>query len=421
MPLSASARSSPLSRKQVVEVEKEIQKHHPEVCLEPTFVTTVGDRDQKTSLRTLDKTDFFTKDIDVQIQNGICRIGVHSAKDLPDPIPEGLSIAAITHGVDSSDVLVIPQGKTLKTLKSGAIIATSSERREENVRQLRSDFKFVDIRGTINQRLEKMDKGEVDGVVIAEAALIRLELTHLNRIKLPGETTPGQGQLAIVSREDDNEVHELLSCIDSRKKCLYLGLKAPKNDLYRRYYHTPLIKIVPRKLDRIPDISSFTHVIFTSQSTVEIFFRMIPNLKNKKVISVGTKTTQKLKSLGVDVSVTAVDETSEGIVSELEKLDLKNTKIFWPHSALSRPIISDYLTQKNIPFEEWVLYDTQFNEPKVLPKLDEIDEIFFTSPSTVDAFIHFYKTLPTDKILTPIGSITQNYLENQISIFCNTP
>lgn len=409
MPLSASGRSSPLSRKQVIEVEKELQQYHPAIYFETTFLTTVGDRDQKTSLRTLDKTDFFTKDIDERVQKGLSRIGIHSAKDLPDPIPAGLSIVAVTKGVDSSDSLVLPQGMTIDTLKKGAIIATSSERREENVRQLRSDLQFVDIRGTINQRLEKMEKGEVDGVVIAEAALIRLELTHLNRVTLPGETTAGQGQLAIVAREDDVEIQELFSCIDTRKKCLYTGLRAPKNDLVRRYIHTPLIKIVPREIDLVPDIKSFTHVIFTSQSGVDLFFQNVP-IPPKIVISVGEKTTQKLRSLGVDVTITATDESSEGIIKELEKLPLKDAHILWPHSALSRTVIPDYLKSNDISFEEWVLYDTIFNEPKVLPDLASIDEIMFTSPSTIDAFLHFYKTLPEDKTLMAIGNVTQNYL-----------
>ncbi len=210
------ARSSPLSQAQVQEIWQELKLHHPEIILKPIFVSTTGDKDHTVSLRTLGKTDFFTKEVDTLLLTNQCRIAIHSAKDLPDPIPEGLNLVAITQGVDSADVLVLRPEESLPKLRSGAIIATSSERREEAVRQLRHDLDFIDIRGTIGERLAKLDTGEADGVVIAEAALIRLGLTHLNRIRLPGSTTPLQGQLAILSREHDTEMSRLFSCLDTR-------------------------------------------------------------------------------------------------------------------------------------------------------------------------------------------------------------
>ncbi len=81
------------------------------------------------------------------------------------------------------------------------------------MRALLADVQFRDLRGTIHQRLKQLDEGIADGVVIAEAALIRLNLTHLNRIYLPGSTTPLQGKLAVVCREDDHEMRDLLSCV----------------------------------------------------------------------------------------------------------------------------------------------------------------------------------------------------------------
>lgn len=212
------ARSSSLSKVQVNEILIELHKYHPYVSFEPNFVLSKGDKDLKTSLRTLNKSDFFTKEIDEMLLDGQCRIAIHSAKDLPDPIPKGLILAAITHGLDPADVLVMRPGCTLQSLPANAIIATSSERREEVVHQLRSDLKFVDIRGTIEHRLVKLDSGEVDAVVIAEAALIRLGLAHLNRLRLPGPTVENQGQLAVVARTQDNEMLTLFSCIDSRSK-----------------------------------------------------------------------------------------------------------------------------------------------------------------------------------------------------------
>jgi hydroxymethylbilane synthase len=214
--LSVGARPSPLSRAQVQEVLEALQQYHPKVTFSVHYIATIGDRDQKTSLRTLDRTDFFTRDIDQWVLQGKGRLGIHSAKDLPVPLAKGLTLFCLTRGVDSSDSLVFRPHDNLHSLSAGARIATSSVRREEAVRQLRSDLSFCDLRGTIEQRLAKLETGEADGVVVAEAALIRLGLTHLNRIRLPGPTAEGQGQLAVVGREEDEDIKVLFACLDVR-------------------------------------------------------------------------------------------------------------------------------------------------------------------------------------------------------------
>ncbi len=89
--IKVAARASALSRAQVVEVQRELSLHHPEYILEGTFVQTTGDLDQITSLRTLERTDFFTKEVDALVLQKTCRIAVHSAKDLPEVLPTGLS------------------------------------------------------------------------------------------------------------------------------------------------------------------------------------------------------------------------------------------------------------------------------------------------------------------------------------------
>lgn len=225
--IQVGARSSPLSRVQVEEVLAELRVYHPEIEFQTAFMETVGDKDQNTSLRNLGKSDFFTREVDSMILQGRCRLGIHSAKDLPDPLPKKLTVIALTKGVDSSDALILRDGETLESLIPKGKVATSSERREESVLKLFEEkgcpcdasealCTFVDIRGTIGQRLAKLDQGEVDAVVIAEAALIRLGLTGLSRFTLPGETVEGQGKLAIVAHIEDREMEELFRCIDSR-------------------------------------------------------------------------------------------------------------------------------------------------------------------------------------------------------------
>lgn len=210
--LRVAARQSRLSRAQVLEIYSEIQAFHPHVEFEPVWLETTGDRDLGTSLRTLEKTDFFTKEIDQKLLQKEFQIAIHSAKDLPDPLSEGLQIVALTKGIDSSDVIVLRQDH----LPFGAKIGTSSVRREQNIKNYRSDLVCTDIRGTIDRRLEQLDAGDYDGVVMAEAALIRLGLTKRKRILLPGECAPMQGQLAVVARINDEEMAQLFSSIDSR-------------------------------------------------------------------------------------------------------------------------------------------------------------------------------------------------------------
>jgi hydroxymethylbilane synthase len=195
-----------LSRAQV----EELFGFFPGVNYQPIWTKTTGDLDKVTSLRSLDKTDFFTRELDQMLLAGEVDIAVHSAKDLPDPIPQGLKVIAYTKGVDPSDSLVLREGETLQ---AGFRIATSSVRREDTVKSICDGLTFMDLRGTIQERLAKLDRFEADGIVVAEAALIRLKLTHLNRIRLPGTTAAMQGRLAILTRADNHEMQTLFSTI----------------------------------------------------------------------------------------------------------------------------------------------------------------------------------------------------------------
>src|ERR1700722_7698711 len=124
MPLSAkvkiAARSSPLSRAQVEEIHRDLRRYHPTVEFEKFFIETCGDKGRATSLRTIDKTDFFTKEVDELLLSEKCSAAIHSAKDLPGDLPKGLEIASITAGVSNADVLVLRPGDTIDSLPSGA-------------------------------------------------------------------------------------------------------------------------------------------------------------------------------------------------------------------------------------------------------------------------------------------------------------
>jgi hydroxymethylbilane synthase len=391
------ARSSPLSQAQVKEVQEALDGIH----FLTEWVETTGDLDQTTSLRDLDKTDFFTKELDHMLLKGEIQAAIHSAKDLPDPLPDGIAIAALTEGVDPSDSLVLRSGETLQSLKKGALIATSSKRREEMVQQILAGCIFTDIRGTIGKRLSYLFSGQVDGVVIAEAALLRLKLCHLNRYRLPQMAAPYQGKLAILCREEDVGIKELFAPLDTRKKVLWTGLNPPRGTLEKNIVHFPLIHC--EKTDApCPDFKMATHLLFTSQTAVSLFFET-ERLIKQKVIAVGKKTAAAIEKQGVFVDWIAEEETSEGVISLLTTLNLNGALFFWPHSKLSRPLIKNWLNENNIPLIEWILYDTKTRPQQNPPPFDVV---VFTSPSTIDGWIELFGALPDESKIETIGPVT---------------
>lgn len=212
----------------------------------------------------------------------------------------------------------------------------------------------------------------------------------------------------------------------TNKKILYLGLELPKTLKNKNALHYPIIKIIPYPLDThevqitFRKIPSYTHIVFTSKSAVHIFFQYLPSfgftlehLRDKDFVAVGQATADLIGEHGIQASIVPLEETAEGIVRELRSLPLEQAHIFWPHSALSRPILKDFFEQHSLHYTECILYETHPQRPSVpAPDLSQIDEIVFTSPSTVNAFIEIFGQLPKDKHLTAIGPVTQTRLNS---------
>ena len=193
------------SRLALVQVNEVVEKLGIE-DFEIVVFETRGDRDKKTPLDQVEGTDFFTDRIEEALLKKEIDLAVHSAKDLPDQLPEGLEIAVVTDSIDPADVLVSRGNQKLTELPSGAKVGTSSQRRKEQIQRLRPDLRVADLRGNIEERLAKLDGGEYDAIVIAAAGLIRLGLQDRIAERLPFETAKGQGSLAIEVRKDDQEI-----------------------------------------------------------------------------------------------------------------------------------------------------------------------------------------------------------------------
>lgn len=214
----------------------------------------------------------------------------------------------------------------------------------------------------------------------------------------------------------------------SRKtvRILYLGLEMPPppRPENERWVHHPLIKVVPRALDSFSfeiirkHLDEYTHMIFTSKSSVRFFAELIaPKKVFANIIAVGKSTALEVNKLHWPSPLVPDVETAEGITELLNTLDLTQAFVLWPHSALSRPVLYDYFQEKNVRLHHPVLYDTEKCLPEKLVDLHKFDGIFFTSPSTVDAFFEIYGRPAPHLQLRTIGNVTENYLQSRLAKF----
>jgi len=213
--LRIATRGSRLALRQTQRVAELLSEASPAIEIETVVVSTVGDRDKKTSLQELGGQGVFVTDVQSAVLSGEADIAVHSAKDLPAKTSPGLTLASVPERADPRDALV---GSFWVDLPKGAIIATGSIRRRSHLSHLRPDLKFQDLRGNIETRLLRID--EVDAVVIAKAALDRLDLNPEQMDPLPVSVLlpqVGQGALAIECREDDLEIIQMLKRIEDQK------------------------------------------------------------------------------------------------------------------------------------------------------------------------------------------------------------
>jgi|SRR5579885_1897153 hydroxymethylbilane synthase len=208
-------RGSQLSLAQTNWVISEIKKKSPDIEFEITAIKTKGDTDAR-PLFTINQKGIFEKEIDRAVAKKKVDLAVHSLKDVPAKIPEELVIACVPKREEASDILISKDGKSLSTIKNGAVIGTSSLRRAVQIIRVRPDLVVKPIRGNIETRIKKIGTGEFDGIVLAQAGISRLGL-DVNYEKLPIDTfppSPGQGALAIVTRKDNHDLIKLLEKIE---------------------------------------------------------------------------------------------------------------------------------------------------------------------------------------------------------------
>ncbi|MGI0026959.1 MAG: hydroxymethylbilane synthase [Nitrosopumilaceae archaeon] len=208
-------RGSPLSLAQTNWVISELTKKSPETEFEIIPIKTKGDTDAR-PLFNINQKGIFEKEIDRAVAEKKVDFAVHSLKDVPAELPDDLILACIPKRESANDVFISKGNYTLEKIKKGAIIGTSSLRRAVQISRIRPDLVVKPIRGNIESRIRKIDDGNFDGVVLAEAGIGRLGLNiKFERLSTTDfSPSPGQGALAIVSRRDNVKLIKLLQTIE---------------------------------------------------------------------------------------------------------------------------------------------------------------------------------------------------------------
>ena len=212
--LTIATRESPLALWQAHFVKNRLQSLYPALSVELLPMTSRGDHVLDIPLAKVGGKGLFVKELEQALLDKKADIAVHSMKDVPMEFPQGLGLAVICEREDPRDAFVSNTIETFAALPEGAVIGTSSLRRQSQLLSIRPDLDVRFLRGNVNTRLRKLDEGEYDAIILAAAGLIRLEMRQRIRSFLPVDISlpaGGQGAVGIECREDDAELQTLLA------------------------------------------------------------------------------------------------------------------------------------------------------------------------------------------------------------------
>jgi len=211
-----ATRRSPLALWQAEHVARLLTASHPELRVELVKMITQGDKILDTPLAKIGGKGLFVKELELGMLNGDADIAVHSMKDVPAQLPDGLELSAILLREDPRDAFVSNSYASIEDLPQGAIVGTSSLRRQCQLLDLRPDLQIKSLRGNVNSRLQKLDDGQYDAIILAAAGLIRLGFEQRIKVALPANTmlpAIGQGAIGIECRSNDSATQALVACL----------------------------------------------------------------------------------------------------------------------------------------------------------------------------------------------------------------
>ncbi len=233
--LRIATRKSPLAMWQAEHVAQRLREEHIDLKVELVGMTTQGDRILDSPLAKIGGKGLFVKELEKGILEGVADIAVHSMKDVPVGLPEGLHLAVILEREDPRDAFVSNAYASIDELPSGAIVGTSSLRRQCQLADRRPDLEIRPLRGNVNTRLRKLDAGEYQAVILAAAGLRRLGFRQrISAFLEPEQSIPavGQGAIGIECRVDDERVNKLIAPLhDQETASCVLAERAMNNRL----------------------------------------------------------------------------------------------------------------------------------------------------------------------------------------------
>ncbi|MFZ7240755.1 hydroxymethylbilane synthase [Avibacterium avium] len=233
--LKIATRRSPLALWQANYIKDRLTQLYPQLTVELVPMVTKGDVILDTPLAKIGGKGLFVKELENALLNGEADIAVHSMKDVPMQFPAGLGLSVICKREDPRDAFVSNSYRTLDELPEGAVVGTSSLRRQCQLKALRPDLNIQSLRGNVGTRLSKLDNGDYDAIILASAGLIRLGMAARIASFIDTETSlpaAGQGAVGIECRTDDLETQQLLAPLaDAETTACVLAERAMNNHL----------------------------------------------------------------------------------------------------------------------------------------------------------------------------------------------
>lgn len=238
-----ATRQSPLALWQANHVREMLLKQWPDLTIELMPMISSGDRFMQDKLLTVGGKGLFVKELEEALLNKTADLAVHSTKDMPAALPDGLCLAAICNRHNPFDALVSKNHLSFKALPKQAVIGTSSLRRQSQLLARRPDLQIKSLRGNINTRLAKLESGEFDAIILAASGLERMGFEQSITEMLPEELmlpACGQGALCIESRTDDVEIQELIRCLNDPISALCVNTERDVNARLGGSCHVPI-------------------------------------------------------------------------------------------------------------------------------------------------------------------------------------
>jgi hydroxymethylbilane synthase len=311
-----ATRSSQLALWQANHVAQLLRGVSPDRIVELVHVSTAGDRNQSEPLHKLGSFGLFTREVQKYVQDGRADLAVHSLKDLPTDAEHGLTLAAVPERGSMFDVLVLPAQLTTKIAPEKPLdglppqtrIGTGSPRRQAQLLYLRNDLNVTGIRGNVETRLRKLDEGEFDAIVLAEAGLRRLNRENrISAILKPPLLYPavGQGALGIECRSDDEETLPLLSQITD--PVTFSAVKAERTLLaeLRAGCHAPLGVSTSFHSNQL----TLEAVVLSHDGTQRLHAASSGSIEN--FVSIGRQVAEKLRQQGADKLIEAAKQNAK--------------------------------------------------------------------------------------------------------------